>query len=207
MSVWGRAGWLAPTSAWARLRLNARSALSQRDDCLDGTIARRPELKEALDGIRGRATPSHMFVRTLRAVQACLPGRDIHIMILSDGYGEEYHDGFGAAIDELFRRNQQEEAADFAAVAGATLCVGNDEGATRLAVDALVTADIVVKGWGSLLPAVCCQVYRERECEVVNAWSVKLFGEAQQLPGPVRLRLLKAVSNRPDCGDDVKAPA
>ena len=46
------------------------------------------------------------------------------------------------------------------------------------------------------MPSVCMGVYREQPCAVINAWSVRLFGEEQHLPSPLAERVQKVAARR-----------
>ena len=201
---------------------------------LDGTLSlMNPQQARLAEGIYARAPPAIHFHKILQHVlrlvsanttQACAR---VHVLVVSDGFGEDYHTGFGDAVNAAFVAQQDADWAllhrahlpapdgdgdgngdgnghgngdgngggnkdDWALPAAmheaervvqrtaarathphaptcgkrspsqsprtpsrtCTLVVGNDETATRVAIDAMSTADLLLHGW-SLLPTAC----------------------------------------------------
>ena len=137
--------------------------------------------QRVLDGIRARAPPaaliascvSHVHCALLRGVEGVAEAVDIDTLILSDGYGEAYHEGFGAIVDEAFAAQQTDDWARLGAVPNSRLVVGNEEGCTRVAVDAMASAHVLIIGGGSHLPDACQTYLSEQPAIIINAWACR----------------------------------
>ena len=108
----------------------------------------------------------------------------IDILVLSDGYGEEYHTGFGDSINAAFAAKQADDWATLGALRGCTVRAGNDDACTRAAIDAMITCDVLITGGGSHLPDLCQRYLRTApagQC-VLNAWSLREEIGNGQLP-------------------------
>ena len=161
---------------------------------LDGTLCLSDSASQgAIEGIRSRAPPAALLARCAELVRVALlsasgggptaargaAATEVDILIVSDGYGEEYYRGFGDRVEAAFAAKQAADWARLRAVPSSRLVVGNDEPATRLAVDALLSAHVVVVGGGSHLPDVC-QRYLTKPIKPnkgraawVNAWELR----------------------------------
>ena len=161
---------------------------------LDGTLCLSDSASQgAIEGIRSRAPPAALLARCAELVRVALlsasgggptaargaAATEVDILIVSDGYGEEYYRGFGDRVEAAFAAKQAADWARLRAMPSSRLVVGNDEPATRLAVDALLSAHVVVVGGGSHLPDVC-QRYLTKPIKPnkgraawVNAWELR----------------------------------
>jgi hypothetical protein len=140
--------------------------------------------------VRGRAPPAHLFVAAVALIRERLDSgpaaqaqAQAQVLVVSDGYdGEDYYDGFGERVDALFSAKRADDWHVLSTIPHSTLIVGNAEEATRTAIDALATADILITGSGSHLPDVCQRYLRVRPAVRFNVWEERDALQRSELP-------------------------
>ena len=168
-----------------------------RSTNLDGVMSLSDAPPHAVESIRSRAPPASLFEDCFALVQRRIaseaPGAHLDVMIVSDGYEEEYYQGFGPRVDAAFAAKIDREWETLRGLPSSTLVVGNGELATQTAIDAMTTAHIVVIGGGSHLPDVCQRYLSKSPGVRVNAWEYREEIAAGQLPEHLKDSLSEAV--------------
>ena len=98
-------------------------------------------------------------------------------------------------MESLFAAKRADDWARLAAVEPpCALVVGNTEAATRAAIDAMVTADVLITGSGSHLPDVCQGYLATRPAVRINVWAPEV--RAALAHGELPQSVLRALAQR-----------